>query len=65
MSKEVWCEAYEQLSHRLKREPKEDEIIDYIASRHEELYELVAEQSRPFIKPLIVLPQGMTIKEGG
>ena len=46
MCKDVWVEAYEQLWHRLKREPTEDEITDYIAARREELYERVAEEKR-------------------
>ncbi len=46
MYKDVWIEANEQLWHRLKREPTEDEIVDYIAARREELYERVAEEKR-------------------
>lgn len=46
MCKDVWVEACEQLSHRLKREPSEDEIIDFIACREEELRERIGEQKR-------------------
>lgn len=46
MSKEVWCEAHEQLAHRLKREPTEDEIIDYISAREDSICDLVRENQR-------------------
>lgn len=57
MSKEVWVEAWEQLAHRLKREPTEDEIIDYIASREEALYERVAEQNRCAVQASTLHPE--------
>lgn len=50
MSKEVWCEAYERLSHQLHREPTEDEIVDYIAAEREALYETVAERQSSYYK---------------
>lgn len=55
MSKEIWCEAHEQLSHLLKREPTEDEIIDYIAARKEELSERVAEMGH-LVQPDAINP---------
>lgn len=44
MYKEIWVEAAERLEHELKREPSEDEVIDYIAARQDELFQHLADQ---------------------